>query len=116
MRITRVYADAAGESHFEDIDIDLRDAGEIGRLSAKLPASGVIFRENDGDYDYDWHCAPQRQYIVLLGGHIEIQTSDGHKRQFRAGDIVLVEDIAGKGHRTRSVDGRARRSVFVTLD
>lgn len=115
MRVTRVYADAAGESHFDEIDIPLQDRGAIGRLSEPYPANGVIFRENDADYDFDWHCAPQRQYIVLLDGAIELETSDGEKRRFGGGDILLVEDVAGRGHRTRTVDNRPRRSLFVTL-
>jgi uncharacterized cupin superfamily protein len=79
------------------------------------PATGVIFRENDADYDYDWHCAPRKQYILLLDGEIEIETSDGDMRRFRGGDILLVEDTTGKGHRTRSVDHKPRRSVFVAV-
>lgn len=115
MTITRVYATPDGESHFEDVEIPLRDAGAIGALSDAVPAGQVIFRETDPDYDYDWHCAPQRQYIVLLDGHIEIETSDGEKRRFQGGDVLLVEDTYGKGHRTRTTDGRRRRSIFITL-
>ncbi len=116
MKVTRVYADAAGESHFESIDIPLRDAGEIGRLSERQPVASIIFRENDADYDFDWHHAPQRQYIVLLDGEIEIETSDGELRRFSGGDILLVEDVSGRGHRTRTVNNRPRRSLFVTLE
>lgn len=116
MRVTRVYADAAGESHFDEIDIPLQDRGAIGRLSEPYPANGVIFRENDADYDFDWHCAPQRQYIVLLDGEIEIETSLGEKRSFSGGDILLVEDVTGNGHRTRTVNDKPRRSLFITLD
>lgn len=116
MKITRVYADAAGDSHFGELDIPPRDAGAIGRLSERQLVSSIIFRENDADYDFDWHCAPQRQYIMLLDGEIEIKTSDGEKRGFRGGDILLVEDISGRGHRTRTVNNKPRRSVFVTLD
>lgn len=115
MRITRVYASLDGESHFVDVEIPLRDAGEIGMLSDAVPARQVIFRENTPDYDYDWHHAPRRQYIVLLDGHIEIEVSDGEKRQFRGGDVLLVEDTSGRGHRTRTVDGNRRRSLFITL-
>jgi hypothetical protein len=115
VKITRVYADAEGESHFAELDVPLRDAGPIGRLSEMQPATGVIFRENDADYDYDWHCAPRKQYILLLDGEIEIETSDGDMRRFRGGDILLVEDTTGKGHRTRSVDHKPRRSVFVAV-
>ena len=115
MKITRLYADADGHSRFEDQDVPLDDAGEIGALSETLPATGVIFRRNPGDYNFDWHPAPQRQYIVLLDGEIEIETSLGEKRRFRGGEVLLVEDTWGKGHRTRSVDGQERRSIFITL-
>ena len=32
MRVTRVYSDDRGESHFADVEIALSDAGEIGHL------------------------------------------------------------------------------------
>lgn len=115
MTITRIYATPDGESHFEDVEVPLRDAGAIGALSDATPARDVVFRETAPDYDYDWHPAPQRQYIVLLDGEIEIEASDGETRRFQGGDVLLVEDTHGRGHRTRTTDGRRRRSVFVTL-
>lgn len=115
MRITRIVADPEGESHFEELEIELEYKGEIGGLSAPHPVSSVIFRENAPDYDFDWHCAPQRQFIVLLDGAIEIEASDGEKRRFGGGDVLLVEDTTGRGHRTRTVDGRSRRSLFIPL-
>lgn len=115
-QITRVFADDEGESHFEVVEVELADGGEIGFLSDVLPSNGVILRENDESYDYDWHTAPRRQYIVLLDGAIEIEVSDGEIREFRGGDVLLVEDTAGRGHRTRTIDGRKRRSLFLPLD
>lgn len=115
MKLTRVSSDANGESYFQDVEVTVHDAGPIGRLSALLPASGIIFRENDADYDYDWHNAPQKQYIVMLDGEIEIEVSAGERRIFRGGDILLVEDVTGKGHRTRTVNSRPRRSIFVVI-
>lgn len=116
MKVTRVYATPDGESHFEEVEIPLRDAGEIGMLSEGVPARQIIFRENAPSYNYDWHRAPQRQYIALLDGRIEIETSDGEKRRFRGGDILLMEDTTGRGHRTRTIDNKPRRSIFVTLE
>ncbi len=116
MKITRIYAGEDGESHFEDVDIPLKDAGDIGRLSERVPVKSVIFRENDATYDYDWHHAPQRQYVVMLDGEIEIETGTGDKRTFRGGDIILAEDITGRGHRTRTTNNQPRRSLFITLD
>lgn len=116
MKVTRIYSDSKGESRFEDVEIPLKNAGEIGRLSERFPASGIIFRENDADYDYDWHTAPARQYIIMLDGEIEIEVSSGDKRRFRGGDILLVEDVSGRGHKTRVTNNQPRRSIFVTLE
>ncbi|HKQ33293.1 MAG TPA: hypothetical protein VJV40_08810 [Thermodesulfobacteriota bacterium] len=115
MKIIRIYSDDKGESHFGGLDIALADSGPIGRLSERFPVKSIIFRENDAGYDYDWHNAPERQYILLLDGEIEIEVSDGEKRIFRGGDVIFVEDTEGKGHRTRVTNDRPRRSVFVTL-
>ena len=115
MKLTRVYTTADGGSAFDVVDVELSDAGSIGRLSAWWEADGVAFRENDPDYDWDWHCAPTRQLIILLDGAIEIEVTSGEKRAFRGGDVLLVEDTTGRGHRTRTTDGRSRRSVFIRL-
>lgn len=116
MIVTRLYSDEDGNSHFEDFEIELSDAGEIGKLSKNYPVNDIIFRETAGTYNYDFHNAPQKQFIVLLDGIIEIETSLGLKREFRSGEIILVEDTEGRGHKTKSVDGNLRRSIFITLD
>jgi quercetin dioxygenase-like cupin family protein len=113
--VTRVYADENGESHFQDIYIPLNENGEIGCLSDPQPSKNVIFREVEPSYHYDFHTALQRQYIVLLDGKIQIETSLGDTRIFKTGDVLLVEDIAGKGHRTKNIQPERRRSIFITI-
>ena len=113
MKATRIYADAEEISHFADLDVALEARGEIGRLSPPLPGHGVIFRETEPTYDYDWHQPPQKQWIVLLDGEILIQTGDGDTRTFRGGDVLLVEDTRGRGHKTRQTSPGTRRSLFI---
>lgn len=113
--IVRLYSDAHGDTHFEDLEIPLHDAGGIGFLSDKIPVDSIIFREVAPSYDYNFHTAPQRQYIILINGTIEIETSLGVKRNFKGGDVLLLEDVTGKGHRTRNLEAAARKSVFITL-
>ena len=115
MNITRLYTGTDNHSYFEEIEIELFDKGEIGRLSKKFPVSGVIFRENDEDYDYDFHNAPERQFIVMLDGKIMIETSRNIKRIFKIGDIILVEDTEGFGHRTKNLGSKKRHSLFIIL-
>ncbi len=63
-----------------------------------------------------WHTAPEKQYIIMLDGEIEIEVSDGEKRKFRGGDILLVEDVDGRGHETRVINNKPRRSIFITVE
>ena len=116
MRLTRIYTGPDDLTHFTDIEVPLDDAGTIGQLSEPIPVTSVIFRETPPDYDFDWHPAPRRQYIVMLDGSIEIEVGDGETRRFAGGDVLLVEDTTGRGHRTRALDGNVRRSIFITLD
>ena len=116
MKITRIYSDSDGESHFEDIDIPVKEAGDIGALSEKFPVTGIVFRETDGDYDYTWHNAPCRQFVLILEGSVEIEVSDGTKKTFHGGDILLAEDTTGQGHISKAVNQKPRKSVFVTLE
>jgi hypothetical protein len=114
-KVTKIVSDASGESRFEDVEVPLIDSGPIGKLSEKIPATSIIFREVAPSYDWDFHTAPQRQYIILLDGQIQIETSSGDVRQFCGGDILLVEDTTGKGHRTKNIIPAMRKSVFITL-
>ena len=113
--ITRLYADENGDSCFEDISKPLTAAGDIGALSEPEAVESIIFRKVLPSYDYDFHCAPARQYLILLDGQIEIETSRGEKRTFGTGDVLRLEDTTGKGHRTRNLIAAERKSIFITL-
>jgi len=115
MKITRIFSDEEGESHFEDLEIPLIDQGEIGYLSENFEVKRLQFRKVSADYDYDFHHAPQKQFIVLLDGGVEIETSLGELRQFQTGEILLVEDTVGKGHKTRNLEKKERTSLFIHL-
>lgn len=115
MKITRIYADSDGETHFGELEIPLRDSGEIGILSQLQKTNGIIFRETPGDYNYSWHNTPCRQFVIILKGGVDFTVSDGETRRFGGGDVVLLEDTTGKGHYSKAVNGQLRKSIFVTL-
>ena len=116
MRIHNLYVDANGETHFRDIEVEWVEERHFSKLSARLPANGIIFRETSGDYDLDWHPAPRRQYIINLDGGVQITASDGEARQIGAGEVILVEDVHGKGHLSKSLGGKIRHSIFVPIE
>ncbi len=113
--ITRIYTDANSDSQFEEIQIPLHPGGTIGYLSENFKVENLIFRKVTPSYDYDFHNAPSKQFIILLNGTIEIETSLGQKRTFTSGDILQVEDITGKGHRTKNLEAVERKSLFITF-
>jgi hypothetical protein len=116
MQITRLYTGHDGQSHFEDIEVDLIDQGSIGAISLLWPGSGVMFRHVAGDYDYDFHTAPQRQLIANLDGEVDIELGSGEVRRFGAGSLMIAEDLTGQGHISRAVEGGTRTCLFIPLD
>ncbi|MFN8521732.1 MAG: hypothetical protein U0821_01325 [Chloroflexota bacterium] len=116
MRIQNLYTDESGESHFRDIEVEWVEQTRGGLLSARLPAHGIIFREVPPTYDLDWHTAPRRQYIINLDAGVQITASDGESRVIGAGEVFLVEDVTGKGHLSKAVDGKLRHCIYIPLD
>lgn len=105
---TRIYAYANGTSHFADEErpLALVDPGRgIPPTPASAPsaASGVVFLCPDAGGVADWHPAPRRQYNFILSGEVEVEVSDGERRRFGPGNVILLEDTEGQGHGTRVV-------------
>ena len=117
IRVLNVWADENGESHFRDIEIDTKDIPAGGTISDPLAATHVWFRTTPEKQDMSWHPAPRRQLVITLsGGVAEITASDGEARLVNPGDVVLVEDTFGKGHKSRAFDGLPRNAIFIGLE
>jgi quercetin dioxygenase-like cupin family protein len=111
MKIIRLYTGADGKSHFEEVEAAFTGDG-MGTTAAQN-ASGVVFRRAPAGHVIDWHPAPRRQYVTTLSGSWEIEASDGSKRVFRPGDVMLAEDLTGQGHVSRVLGGAPH--VFMTV-
>jgi hypothetical protein len=101
---THVYADSAGMSHFREESFDFRSNRPGGPLSHTLATGpgAMLLRLKPGAVE-DWHNAPRPWYLIVVQGMSEVTTSDGEKRRFGLGSIVLLDDTTGKGHQTRTV-------------
>ena len=121
MRILNLYADADGESHFREIEIECTDETPSGlKLSKRLSATAIVFVEAARAPVVqslpNWHLAPCRQYVINLDAELEVTTSDGESRVIGAGEVVLVEDTTGKGHITKIFGEKLHRVIFVPID
>jgi len=119
IRCTRLFADAAGDSHFEDIEIDLTSVqyappAPVLDISTPTDASSFFWLRFPKDWTDAAHPSPRRQLFVVLEGEVEGWTSKGDTRLFRPGDRLLMEDTTGKGHGARPVGGEAL-AVVVAL-
>lgn len=108
---TRIYTGQDNETHFADVPVTFRyEVYEEDIPTVWLSQNGLMnvkglhFVSMPAGWDgRDWHPTPARQFIIPLSGEMEFQTSDGEKRTFGPGDILLVEDTEGKGHASRMV-------------
>jgi len=112
MKITRFYATESGESRFVEIDVPIehgqKDAdGHILRFSNSYSSPSVRFAELPEGMVQSWHHAPARQIVVILSGELEVGTTDGQTRRWRAGEAFLADDLTGKGHTTKTIGGPA---------
>lgn len=118
---TRIYADANGESHFDDMKVPLQlvEFAPPARpiLASEFDAAQAVgfLRAAPGWYG-DWHPSPTRQFLFYLGGDSELEVSDGEVRHFRAGDILLVEDTLGTGHVSRVVGDEDAVAAVVRVE
>jgi quercetin dioxygenase-like cupin family protein len=120
MHVTRIHADQSGESHFEDIEIELSPieaAPPVTPLNVSSPvlAARMILAQLPPGWLSDWHPAPRRQYWVGILGTVEVTVSDGEVRLFGPGSIALLEDLVGKGHVTRAIGDHGAQAMFIQL-
>ncbi len=121
LKYVRLYADSTGESHFEDLTIDLNEI-EFAPPAPPIftsdlnPSSNYGFASVLPGWESEWHPAPKRQFMIYLSGTIEAEASDGEIRQFGPGSITLAEDTIGKGHKSRVVGSDLVIGVVIQLE
>jgi hypothetical protein len=99
MKYVCVYADASGESHFEDVPVDF----VLGDYSPPTPpihispftaATQFGFLGAPAGWVGGWHPVPRRQTCFCLIGEMELEVSEGEVRRFPAGSVVRKTRMA----------------------
>ena len=118
-KIWRVYSGADGQSDVEEMPLAMKPftdtEGAHGESTPLQAGTGIVFRVSPPGYVLDWHCAPRRQSSLTLSGQAEIQVGDGTVVRVGPGDVLLAEDLTGRGHVTRSVGDGPRFYAIVPL-
>jgi hypothetical protein len=116
----RLFADQTGESHFEDITVELALANfapstpPMG-VSQSMAATESAFIAGPAGWTGDWHVSSGRNFFVVLSGEWKIEASDGTVRKFSSPDVLLAEDTSGKGHRSRVISQEDSLALVVQL-
>jgi len=116
----RVYSDQQGESHLEELvaELQLMDYAPPAPavfVSRPTEAAGFIFLAAPEAIEGDFHPTPRRQLQVLLRGSVEVQATDGTAVMAEPGDVFLLEDTKGRGHRSLIGGGQSAEILAVTL-
>lgn len=121
MKHVRTFTTDDGGSSMELIEIDTAAAGfvpgkpEMG-VSPARPARDAKFLRVAADWDGGWHPTPVEQYLTVLQGGFEVETTDGRKHLLGVGDIVLLADTSGRGHRSVMKSGEETWALAVALE
>ncbi len=110
MGIYRLYSGDDGQSHLE-----AQHPASHTDLTSPQASQPIFFRERPRGLFSDWHCAPRRQYLIILSGEVEIGLGDGSKHRLGAGTALLAEDTTGQGHTTLIVDGEPVIQAVIPL-
>jgi uncharacterized cupin superfamily protein len=106
----RMYTDGDGKARWEAIDLrstpDWMNGLDTTQIRFGIREPGVL---------QDWHPAPQRQFVIILSGQLEIGFEDGSKKLFGPGDARLVEDTTGTGHTTIALGAEPCVTATITL-
>jgi quercetin dioxygenase-like cupin family protein len=109
MKITRVYADEQGETHLGVLELPRHDAAlgpppnPVGRMTERIPVSSLVTFSAPAGTGATWHNAPQPYVCIVLSGEGEVVVSDGMTLRVGPGELILFDDVTGKGHITRAV-------------
>src|SRR5262245_22747897 len=102
-----LFTDEGGMSRFEDVEVRLDPVDpapdQLG-LSGPIPATAVLCGRAPADGSHPEQPESRRQLMICLSGSGEI-TATGETRQFVPGDVLLVEDVDGRGHASRTIEG-----------
>ncbi|MHB1419902.1 MAG: hypothetical protein ACYCX4_10030 [Bacillota bacterium] len=111
MKYTRIYTGPDGNTHLEDVNMDISprifsEGAAPVCLSDPWKATGVFFLAAGLETkELGFHNSPQKMMGLIVAGDCIQETSDGDQRLFRAGDVIMFEDMTGPGHKTQNAAG-----------
>jgi hypothetical protein len=117
-----LYTDTDGRAKFREEAIALTEGSPQALLSPVLPSTGYQLRHSPVGFRSQFHCTGTPQWVVILGGQMEIGLQGGVSRVFKPGEHFYSADVlppgatfdaAVHGHWSRQVGPDPLVTLFV---
>ena len=72
MGTSRMYTDSNGDTNWQSIEIN-----DYKEWTDGFNAKDIKFGYRPANVEQDWHPAPQRQFVIILSGQLQITYPDG---------------------------------------
>lgn len=120
LRVFRLSEDAAGESHFDEFEMtrpltNFAPPAVPFFVSAVEKATGFVAIRIPVGWVGNLHRSPHRQMLFCCAGALKVTATDGSVRTIGAGNVWLMEDNTGKGHKSEVVSAVPFDAVIVVL-
>lgn len=92
-----LFTDHDGRARFREERLPLDQGTPAARLSALLPASGLVLRQSPVGFRSSFHCTETPQWLFVLQGRMEIGLQDGSSRVFGPGEHFYSADTLPEG-------------------
>ena len=117
-----LFTDTDGRARFREEAVALNEGKPASMLSALMPSGGFQLRESPVGFRSEFHVTVTPQWVIILGGKMEITLQDGTSRVFGPGEHFFSDDTlpAGAtfdpklhGHWSRQVGDEPLVTAFV---
>ena len=121
MKFQKLYSDAQGESHWQDVEVALQEKtfappAKAIEISTPEAVKQTMFLKLKAGWNEPIHPTPVAQKLICLTGTVRVTASDGEFRDIGPGDVWHREDKHGKGHHTVVTSDEDFHSVIIQYE
>ena len=92
-----LYTDSDGCAKFREEPVALTEGSPHSMLSPIFASTGYRLRHSPVGFRSQFHCSVTPQWVVILGGQMEIGLQGGVSRVFKAGEHFYSADLLPPG-------------------
>ena len=92
-----LFTDSDGRAKFREESISLDQGSPQSMLSAVFASGGYQLRHSPLGFRSQFHCSQHTQWVIILGGEMEIGLQDGSSRIFKPGEHFYSADLLPEG-------------------